>query len=121
MLRDQRSTSISRQLRQQLIVERLLQLIVQTAIDINLQLLLSLAQPIPEDYFDSFIKVSRNSSLSQGLAQRLAPSTGLRNRLVNQYEEIDSRIVWRSILLTLELYPQYIQQVQVYLEQQNAP
>ncbi len=50
-----------------------------------------------------------------------APSAGLRNRLVHEYEDINPHIVFQSIRMALEIYPEYIQQVQIYLERQNAP
>lgn len=104
---------------QQLIVERLLHLIVESAADVNSYLLVCARVPPPETYFDSFVRAGRQGIISQTLAIELAPSTGLRNRLVHEYDDIDSVIVYQSIQFALQLYPQYIQHVQTYLEQQS--
>jgi uncharacterized protein YutE (UPF0331/DUF86 family) len=101
---------------QQLIVERLLHLIVEAAVDTNSYLLVSANQPPPETYFNSFIQVGQQRIISQPLAAQLAPSAGLRNRLVHEYEEIDSAIVFQAIAFALTLYPEYVKQIQAYLE-----
>jgi uncharacterized protein YutE (UPF0331/DUF86 family) len=43
--------------------------------------------------------------LSAELAQRLAPSAGLRNRLVHEYETLDDDRVLAAIDALLEQYP----------------
>jgi uncharacterized protein YutE (UPF0331/DUF86 family) len=106
---------------QQLITERLLHLIVEAAADANTYLLTASGQPPPETYFNSFIEVGRHGIITPELATKLAPSAGLRNRLVHEYEDINPHIVFQSIRIALEIYPEYIQQVQIYLERQNAP
>jgi uncharacterized protein YutE (UPF0331/DUF86 family) len=102
---------------QQLIIERLLHLIVESAADVNSYLLVCARVPPPETYFDSFIRAGRQGIISQTLATALAPSTGLRNRLVHEYDAIDPVIVHQSIQFVLQLYPQYVRQIQLYLEQ----
>jgi uncharacterized protein YutE (UPF0331/DUF86 family) len=105
---------------EQLIVERLLHLIVEAAVDINAYLLVRSRQPPPETYYNSFIEAGTNAIISLDLANQLAPSTGLRNRLVHEYDDIDPLLVFQSIAFALKFYPQYIQQIQVYLEHSNA-
>ena len=51
--------------------------------------------------------------------KKLAPSTGLRNRLVLEYEEIDNKIVFESISTTLELYKQYIEEIKNLIENKH--
>ncbi len=48
-------------------------------------------------------------------AGALAPSAGLRNRLVHEYETIDDAKVLASVGVLLQLYPRYIQAVESYL------
>ena len=48
-------------------------------------------------------------------AGALAPSAGLRNRLVHEYETIDDAKVLASVDVLLQLYPRYIQAVESYL------
>ena len=102
---------------QQLIVERLLHLIIEAAADLNSYLLVRSGQPPPETYFNSFTEAGRQGIISQDLAQQLAPSAGLRNRLVHGYDEIDPTIVFQAIPFALELYPRYVVQIQRYLGQ----
>lgn len=105
---------------QQLAIERLLHLLVESAIDINMHLAVRSDQLPPDTYRDSFITAGRIGAISVDLAQQLAPSAGLRNRLVHDYDEVDPEIVRRSVAFALELFPQYLQQVQDYLRQLNA-
>lgn len=101
---------------QQLATERLLHLLVESAIDINMHLAVRNDQPPPDTYRDSFITAGRIGAIAVDLAQQLAPSAGLRNRLVHDYDKVDSEVVRRSIVFALELFPQYLQQVQNYLQ-----
>lgn len=101
---------------QQLIAERLLQLLVEVASDINSDLLVEIYQDTPETYFDSFIKAGRNGIIDVDLSRQLAQSAGLRNRLVHQYEEIDHQIVFTSISDALQQFSLYIQQITHYLD-----
>lgn len=105
----------------QLAVERLLHLIVEATVDLNAHLLVCSGYSPPESYYASFIEAGRHGILSPELAQKLAPSAGLRNRLVHDYEGINPRIVFQAMNLALEQYRQYIHEIQAYLEDQNAP
>ncbi|MCT7960198.1 DUF86 domain-containing protein [Laspinema sp. D1] len=100
----------------QLISERLIQLLVEAATDINSYLLVELHQVTPSTYFDSFILAGQNGIISQGLAATLSKSAGMRNRLVHQYDEINQRIVFSAIFRALEQYPIFINQVNNYLD-----
>ena len=101
---------------QQLIVERLLHLLIESATDINMHLAVMDGQPPPETYYDSFLALARMGAISMDLAEQLAPSAGLRNRLVHDYDDIDSAIVHGAIDFALTLYPQYLQQVESYIQ-----
>lgn len=87
--------------------ERLIQLIVETATDINGHLIVSSGHKPPADYYTSFIKLSDYKILDEEFAKEIAPSAGLRNRLVHEYEEIDDEIVYNSIQKTIESYIKY--------------
>lgn len=99
----------------QLITERLIQLIVETASDINSYLLVKLHQITPESYFDSFIKASQQGILTKELAEQLAKSTGMRNILVHQYEDINHQLVFSVIPQAVEQYSIYVEQITNYL------
>lgn len=100
----------------QLISERLIQLLVEAATDINTYLLVELHQVSPPSYFDSFILAGQNGIIAQDLAAKLAESAGMRNRLVHQYDEINTEIVFSAIPKALQQYALYIRQVTDYLD-----
>lgn len=102
--------------RQQLVVERLLQLMVEAATDTNKYLLAQLHQISTTTYFDSFIEAGRQGIISPELAAELAKSAGMRNILVHQYKDIDSQIVFAAIPKALEQYSLYIKQITAYID-----
>lgn len=121
-LEEFRSTSLDEFLndfRQQLVVERLLQLMTQAAIDINEHILSKLNPGKSETNFNSFIILGKYSVITVELARQIAPSSGLRNRLVHEYDEIDPRQVFKAISLALQQYPLYVRQVSSYLNSLN--
>lgn len=104
----------------QLVVERLVQLIIQVAIDINRYLLKQLEIEQPKTNFEIFIEVGRRGIITMELAEKLAPSGSLRNRLVHMYEEIDPVKVHEAIHNALQNYPIYQRQVTTYLDSLEA-
>lgn len=102
---------------QQLVVERLLELIIQAAIDINKHIIIQgLRLKFPQESKESFIKLWENNILTEELANELSQSAGLRNILAHQYLEIDNSIVHESIAKALTQYPLYIHQITIYLD-----
>ncbi|MFN2341136.1 MAG: DUF86 domain-containing protein [Halanaerobium sp.] len=95
--------------------ERLIQLVVETATDINGHLIVSSGHKPPADYYTSFVKLSDCQILDKKFAKEIAPSAGLRNRLVHEYEEIDDQIVYKSIQKTIKSYKKYIKEIENYL------
>lgn len=99
----------------QLITERLIQLMAQAAIDINEHILSKLNPGNSLTNFEAFIELGKYGVISPELAQQLAPSAGLRNRLVHEYDEIDPRKVFEAISFALEQYPLYVRQINNYV------
>jgi uncharacterized protein YutE (UPF0331/DUF86 family) len=98
-------------------VERLLQLIVDLALDINNIILSALKNPPAADYFSSFTDLAEYHVLNAEFAYKIAPSTGLRNRLIHEYEEINDAIVFKGISQTIELYTLYIKAINRFANQ----
>lgn len=96
-------------------VERLIQLIVEVATDINSMLLKSLDRGPTADYFSSFIELAEAGVIPMEFALEIAPSTGLRNVIVHEYQKIDDRLVYRSIKETLKYYFKYLQLITDYI------
>lgn len=69
--------------------ERLFQLIVDTAIDINTHIIAESDIDIPDDYQGTFITLAENDILPMEFALKIAPAVGLRNKVVHKYGKID--------------------------------
>jgi len=96
--------------------ERLLQTVIEAAIDINNHLLVGSGFPAAEDSYQSFLDVAQKVGiLDLSLAEELAPSAGLRNRLVHEYERLDDAIILTSVRKTLTQYPRYMEAVLQYI------
>jgi len=95
--------------------ERLLQEVIEAAIDINTHIITSSGHTPPDDYYESFIKIGELGVIEIQFAEKLAPSAGLRNRLVHEYDDIQDSIVYDSISFAENLYPKYVQAVERYI------
>jgi len=95
--------------------ERLLQELIEAAIDINTYIVVQTGSKVPDDYYESFIKLGEINVISLDLAEKLAPSAGLRNRLVHEYDTLEHSMVLDAVRRTQELYPNYIEQIENYL------
>lgn len=96
--------------------ERLIQLIVECAIDINNHVVVETKNRPPEDYTISFVKASEVGLISRELAEKLKGSAGMRNILVHEYMEIDDRIVYDALPKAIMEYKEYIKQVDEYID-----
>lgn len=96
-------------------IERTMQLIVECATDINNMLLKMNDHKGASDYFNSFIDLAELDIIPMEFALQIAPSTGLRNILVHEYEEIDDEIVYHSISVCLDCYLKYMDLINRYL------
>jgi uncharacterized protein YutE (UPF0331/DUF86 family) len=99
--------------------ERMLQEAIEAALDINAHLIAGIGAELPADYHGGFTMLGRLDVIPVSLASELAPSAGLRNRLVHEYEWLDDAKVFASIGVILHLYPQYIHSIEQYLEKQG--
>jgi uncharacterized protein YutE (UPF0331/DUF86 family) len=99
--------------------ERLLQELIEAAIDINTHIVVGSGYAPPDDYDQSFIRAGELGFLSPGLAEKLAPSAGLGNRLVHQYDRIDHSITLKAVSMAQELYPRYIEEISDFLSRQS--
>lgn len=77
--------------------ERVLERTIGRMIDVNYHLITGTGHPPPSDYYTSFLKLGELNILDADFARRLAPSAGLRNRLVHEYEAIDPAKVFAAL------------------------
>ncbi|MFG0316036.1 MAG: DUF86 domain-containing protein [Planctomycetota bacterium JB042] len=97
-------------------IERLLQEVVESAVDLNAHLLVGSGEPAPDDLFTSFLAIGDLGILDRDLARSLAPSAGLRNRLVHEYDRIDDSIVLAAVRSALDLFPRYVASVERFAD-----
>jgi uncharacterized protein YutE (UPF0331/DUF86 family) len=93
------------------VAERYLERIIGRMIDINYHILSEKENEIPTDFFSSFVMLGRKKYLPEKLAEVLANSAGLRNRLAHEYDEIDPRKVFQAIESCLNDVPQYLKNI----------
>ena len=96
-------------------VERVLQEAIEAALDINAHVIAEHGLDVPDDYYGGFLALAPLNILPDDLARALAPSAGLRNRLVHEYEGLDDVKVLASIGTMLELYPQFVNAIEAYV------
>ncbi|MEL7037199.1 MAG: DUF86 domain-containing protein [Cyanobacteria bacterium J06592_8] len=101
---------------QKIISERLLELIIQAALDINEHILKQGFKVEVSTNKESFLKSGECGILTLQLAGELAQSGGLRNILAHQYLNIDHTLLFGHVQKALKQYPLYIQQVTTYLD-----
>lgn len=97
-------------------VEKLIELIVETASDINRHILETRGAAPPTTYFSTFTEMGTSGVLPRTLAVRLASTTGLRNRLVHGYEKVEHQIVHHSLKSLLRDYRQYLVKMNDYVQ-----
>jgi len=95
--------------------ERLLQELIEAAIDINTHLIVGKGHLPPDDYYESFIKAGEIGIISFDLSTRLAPSAGLRNRLVHEYDMLEYALVFKAISVAEDLYSRYVKEINDYI------
>jgi len=99
--------------------ERLLQLIVDQAVEINSHLLVESGLPSPVDYKTSFLHLVRIKVLPVDLTESISDSAGLRNLLVHEYAEVEAERVFSSIPQAMKEYTSYCKCVLKFLSKKK--
>ena len=105
--------------RNQAIVERLLERVINRAIDINQHLI---AEILPEEmrspksYRETFLKLAELGICPKEFAESIAKSVGTRNILARDYNNIDYSKIYSSINDCLKDYHQYCDYMLKFLE-----
>ncbi|MFN3533054.1 MAG: type VII toxin-antitoxin system HepT family RNase toxin [Candidatus Brocadia sp.] len=95
--------------------ERLLQELIEVAIDINTHVIVQTCDTAPDDYYESFIKLGDLRVITPNIAKKLAPSAGLRNRLVHEYDLLEHSLVLDAVRMAEELYPEYVKEIETFI------
>jgi len=97
--------------------ERRLQTCIEAATDLNAHLLVGLGHAPSDTAYKSFLDLAqRTAIIDADLARGLAPSAGLRNRLVHQYDQIDNALVLEGVRSAVRLYRRYVEAVAEYVQ-----
>lgn len=96
--------------------ERLFQLIVDTAVDINTHIISESDTQVPEDYQSTFITLGENKILPMDFATKIAPSVGLRNLIIHKYGKVDLKRMIDDIKDEISDYLEYVKFVNNFLE-----
>lgn len=99
--------------------EQLIQVVVDLSVDINAHLVTSETGAAPRTGHDSFLAVAAIGAISEDLAERLAPSAGLRNILVHRYVDIRTDLVAGAIPTVLDGFADYVRQTADWLAEQG--
>lgn len=100
----------------QAIVERRLQLCVQTTIDIANYIITRKRLEIPEEEENIFIILHKNKIISKNLAIKIKPWLRFRNILVHNYFNINPKIVYHNFKNNLKDFTKFAQEIIKYLE-----
>ena len=90
-------------------IERLLQLLCESAADIGLQVLKKRGSGLAGSYREVFSTLHRLGALPEKLADGLVDACGMRNVLTHLYDRIDLDRVVAAVDPALVLYRQYLE------------
>ena len=88
--------------------ERLLQLIVDTILDINIHFIKEKKLNVPDDLQSTFMTLADNNLLLKDFAVKIAPVVGLRNRIVHKYDSLDKNTFLKSLKNNFGDFKEYL-------------
>lgn len=100
-------------------VERLFQLVVDAAIDVNTHIITRANLDTPDDYHGTFTILGDKKVIPFELAEKISESVGLRNLLVHGYEKVDKQKMLSDIKSGIGQYVEYMKHILEYVERQR--
>lgn len=97
--------------------ERIIEKIVGAAIDINIHLIVSAGEKVPDTYYDSFLIIGRLGIVDIDFAKEIAESARMRNKIIHDYEDLEEGQVYNSLDKAVQHYTEYVK----YIHQYTAP
>lgn len=110
---------VSEDFMKQATLERLLERIINRAIDINRHIISEMKSekiPTPKDYRDTFLILAELSVFSSDFAKEISKSIGTRNVLSHEYDKTDQTLIYNSISDCLKDYNDYCRFVLEFIE-----
>ncbi len=100
--------------------ERFLERLISRAIDINQHLIAAKGDVTLNvlRYRDTFLCLADIGVYSREFAQKIAPSAGLRNALVHNYNNLDLTILRKSVREAIREFNQYAKHILAFLERE---
>jgi len=105
-----------------LAVERLIEKIIMRAIDINQHMIAEIGRGDERvrGYEDTFYVLSQLGVYSEEFANQIAPSAGLRNRLVHEYNNTRQDIIYKSVSDAVGQYVKYCDSILKFIQIHRA-
>jgi len=100
----------------EVLAERYLERMIGRLIDINYHIITEQGHPPPSDCYKSFLELAEIRVLPQDFARKIAPCAGLRNRIVHEYDEIDTVKVYEGIQTAVEDVPRFLKYVTEFIK-----
>ena len=88
-------------------VERIIEKIVDAAIDINQHILREYFKKKVSTGKESFLELRGEKILPPDFAESISKSVGLRNTIIHEYQKLDVNILFNSIPKAIEEYGKY--------------
>jgi uncharacterized protein YutE (UPF0331/DUF86 family) len=92
-------------------VERFVTRLVDLAVDVNAHVVVAILGRAPGDYRSSFSLAAEAGIIDPDLAGRLAPSVGMRNVVVHEYDRLDLGRLAAAVPAAIADYREYVRQV----------
>ena len=96
--------------------ERVFQLVVDTMIDINIHIIKESIAAAPDDLQSTFSTLADHAILPRNFADKIAPTVGLRNRVVHRYESLQRKTFVELLKENFSDFEQYLSLIQEYIE-----
>ena len=104
-------------------LERILEKIINRAIDINTHIISELAKETtspPKDYRDTFLRLADFGLYPNEFAKEIAKSVGTRNILAHEYESVDQKVIYDSMGGCLRDYRKYCDFILKFLDEKSS-
>jgi uncharacterized protein YutE (UPF0331/DUF86 family) len=95
--------------------ERLLEITIQAALDVNNHLLKEHFRVAKKTNSDGFLEMGQFGALTPALAQEINKSGNFRNRLAHRYDQVDPELVFQFIPKAISQFSEYIEQISNFL------
>ncbi|MCG2788896.1 MAG: DUF86 domain-containing protein [Actinomycetia bacterium] len=99
-------------------VERALEKIIMRAIDINQHIIAenAVGYETIRCYEDTFHILAKLNVYPEAFSKQIAPSAGLRNRLVHEYNDTKDEIIYNSVADAITQYTEYCNYILKYIQ-----